>query len=101
MIPRPVERVRLDHVTAIRITVGDVVSELVADLPDRGVTTLRSLTSQLVERIEVVVYFLAVLELFKQGVIELGQEAAFGDISVTWLGGQPDTDFVSIDAYEG
>ena len=101
MTPRPVERVRLDHVTAIRITVSDVVSELVADLPDRGVTTLRSLTSQLVERIEVVVYFLAVLELFKQGVIELGQEAAFGDISVTWLGGQPDTDFVSIDAYEG
>ena len=30
--------------------------------------------------------FLAVLELFKQGLVDLDQPRAFGDIQIVWLG---------------
>ena len=41
----------------------------------------------LVERLEVIVRFLAVLELFKQGLVELDQAEPFGDIEIAWRGG--------------
>ena len=40
-----------------------------------------------IDRIDVVVRFLAVLELFKQGAVELHQKETFGDITVVWTGG--------------
>ena len=43
------------------------------------------LTAGLTERLEVIVRFLAVLELFKQGVVDLEQAASFGELQVTWL----------------
>jgi segregation and condensation protein A len=36
--------------------------------------------------LELIVRFLAVLELFKQGVVELDQAGNFGEIEITWLG---------------
>ena len=46
----------------------------------------KALTSGLGEKLDVVVRFLAVLELFKQGYVELDQLSSFGDLTVTWLG---------------
>jgi segregation and condensation protein A len=55
-----------------------------------------------VERIEVIVRFLAVLELFKQGAVELDQAERFGDIEITWTGGDHlDADELVVDVYEG
>ena len=52
--------------------------------------------------IEVVVRFLAVLELFKQGLVELEQGAAFGDITVVWMADdRVSADEIKIDIYEG
>jgi segregation and condensation protein A len=45
------------------------------------------LTSGLAERLEIVVRFLAVLELFKQGAVDLEQVESFGEITIVWLGG--------------
>ena len=74
--------------------------------PRSGRVSFRTLTEQLVERLEVVVRFLAVLELFKQGLVDLDQAAAFGDIQILWLGaeGMDDdhrADLAAIDVYEG
>ena len=84
--PRPVPRVDLDHVAPIRVSVADAVAELVDELPRVGRITFRRLTSGLIERLEVIVRFLAVLELFKQGLVDLAQADACGDIEVLWLG---------------
>ena len=54
--------------------------------PLAGTITFRELTGALVERLEVVVRFLAVLELFKQGFVDLDQPRTFGDIEIVWLG---------------
>ena len=100
--PKPVVRVDLSHVTPIKVTVAEAVEELVDELPRVGRMTFRNLTADLVDRIDVVVRFLAVLELFKQGVVELDQASAFGDITVIWTGGDSvDAESIVIDTYEG
>jgi segregation and condensation protein A len=102
--PRPVPRVDLSHVNAIRITVGDAVAELVDELPRVGRIGFRHLTAGLVDRIEVIVRFLALLELFKQGLVDLEQGDDLGDIAVAWLGGTEDelaSATTAIDDYEG
>ncbi|MGH9185470.1 MAG: segregation and condensation protein A, partial [Acidimicrobiales bacterium] len=64
--PRPKPFIDLDHVAPIRASVIDAVEELLDELPRAGRITFRELTGSLVERLDVVVRFLAVLELFKQ-----------------------------------
>lgn len=100
--PKLVSRVLLDHVAPIRVSVSDAVSELIDELPRVGRISFRRLTEGLVERLEVIVRFLALLELFKQGVVDLDQPQIFGDIDVVWLGlDGRDDDEITIDAYEG
>jgi segregation and condensation protein A len=102
LTPRPVPIVDLFHVDPIRITVGDAVAELIDELPRTGTVSFRQLTSALADRIEVIVRFLAVLELFKQGAVELEQVGRFGDITIAWIAADDfDTDEVLVDAYEG
>jgi len=80
--PKPVPVVDLFHVSAVRASVADAMEELLDELPRAGRISFRRLTSGLVERLEVIVRFLALLELFKQGVVELDQAERFGDIDI-------------------
>jgi segregation and condensation protein A len=102
--PKPVPRVDLFHVTNIKANVTDAVAELLDELPRVGRVTFRRLTASLVDRLEVVVRFLALLELFKQGLVDIEQAMAFGDIDIVWLGGEGADEgyaLASIDAYDG
>src|SRR3954454_19049092 len=107
--PKPVVRVDLDHVAPIRASVADAVVELVDELPRTGRITFRRLTGELVERLEIIVRFLAVLELYKQGFVEIDQVRSFSDITITWIGpaaGEVDRSvwmrsLAGVDAYEG
>jgi segregation and condensation protein A len=102
LTPRPVPVVDLFHVNPIKVTVADAVAELLDELPRVGRISFRRLTADLGDRIEVIVRFLAVLELFKQGVVEIDQPERFGDIEVHWAPGEGvDTDTILIDAYDG
>ena len=103
MTPKPVQRIDLFHVAPVRASVADAVAELVDELPRVGRISFRRLTSGLVERLEVIVRFLAVLELFKQGLIELDQDEQFGEIDVMWTGGLEPVaaGSIAIDDYEG
>ena len=101
--PKPVQRIDLFHVAPVRASVADAVAELLDELPRVGRISFRRLTSGLVERLEVIVRFLALLELFKQGVIELDQDKQFGEIDVLWTGGLEPVaaGSIAIDDYEG
>jgi segregation and condensation protein A len=83
--PRPVPRVDLDHVAPIRVSVYDAIEELVAALPASGSVTFRRLTAGITSAMDVIVRFLAVLELYKDGRIELEQAQTFGDLEITWV----------------
>ena len=82
----PPPRVDLGHVAMIKASVRDSVEELSAVLPATGPTTFRRLTAGIEERIEVIVRFLALLELYKDGLVELDQASMFGELRVTWTG---------------
>lgn len=100
--PRPIPRIDLDHVAPLRISVRDALDELLDELPRVGRITFRRLTASLVDRLDVIVHFLAVLELFKQGVVDLDQGERFGDIQIVWLGGEgAELDRELVDVYEG
>ena len=102
LTPRPVPTVDLFHVNPIKTTVADAVAELLDELPRAGRITFRRLTASFAERIEVIIRFLAVLELYKQGVVEIDQPERFGDFEIAWTADDDfDTAAVLIDAYEG
>jgi segregation and condensation protein A len=96
----PPPRVVLDHVAPIRVTMEDAVNDLMSRLPGAGQLTFRALTEGLTDRIEIIMRFLAVLELYKQGVIDLGQAVTFGDLEVTWVG-EADSVLAGMDSYDG
>ena len=89
LTPRPEPRIDLFHVAPIRVSVADAVAELVDELPRVGRITFARLTAALVERLDVIVRFLAVLELFKQGMVDVDQADRFGDIRIEWTGAPP------------
>ena len=102
LTPRPVPIVDLFHVDPIKITVAEAVGELIEELPRLGRISFRRLTADLADRIEVIVRFLAVLELFKQGYVQLDQPQRFGDIEVTWCSAEDvSVESILIDAYDG
>jgi segregation and condensation protein A len=84
--PRPAPRVDLDHVAPVGRSVADAVVELIDELARIGRVTFRRLTEGLAERLEVIVRFLAVLELYTRGLVDLEQAATFADLHITWLG---------------
>jgi len=102
LTPKPVPVVDLYHVSPITTTVADAVAELLDELPRAGRITFRRLTADLVDRVEVIIRFLAVLELYKQGAVEIDQPEWFGDIEVIWSAGEHfDAESILVDAYDG
>ncbi|MDQ4096806.1 MAG: segregation/condensation protein A [Actinomycetota bacterium] len=93
--PKPVPRVDLDHVAPIRVSVADAVVELTGVLPALGPVTFRRLTRGIASRLDVIVRFLAVLELYKQGRVEVDQAGSFGDLTVMWTGDGEDAAITS------
>jgi segregation and condensation protein A len=103
MTPKLVPVIDLFHVAPVRVSVADAVTELIDELPRVGRISFRRLTDGLVERLEVIVRFLALLELFKQGLVELDQSERFGDIDIIWMAenARVAVGSISIDDYEG
>jgi segregation and condensation protein A len=82
---RPAPQVDLSHVTVDTLTVSETVHELLATPADHRATSFRSLVEGCHTRIEVIVRFLALLELCKMGRVTLGQGATFGDLAIAWV----------------
>ena len=85
---RPPPTVDLSHVTPIRFTITDAMQAVEAHLAlrEQGQATFRELTADCEDRMHVVVRFLALLELYRDGKVELQQAATFGEIEVEWKG---------------
>jgi segregation and condensation protein A len=82
LTPKVVEEVETAHIAPIRASVRDAIDTVLALLPERGAMHFRELTYGVSEKLEIIVRFLAVLELFKQGVVDLEQVESFGDLMV-------------------
>ena len=84
--PKPVIVLDTSHVSPIRASVKDAIAELAETLERGSTLSFEQLCGFQTERIEVVVRFLALLELFKAGAIDLQQATRFGDITASWTG---------------
>jgi segregation and condensation protein A len=82
--PQPV--LDLSHVTPIRFTVADAIDDVRSRLGDGGEAAFRQIVADCEERMQVVVRFLALLELYREGKVEVAQAETFGELKVRWTG---------------
>ena len=83
---RPPALLDLSHVTPIRYTMAEAVEAVRGHLGRLGQARFRDLVADCDERIQIVVRFLALLELYREGQVELEQAETFGEIEVRWEG---------------
>jgi segregation and condensation protein A len=90
------EEVRTDHVAPVRASVREAIETVLALLPTSGSVNFRDLVCGTDERLEIVVRFLACLELYKQGLVDLEQATTFGALMVRplALGERADVDLI-------
>jgi segregation and condensation protein A len=82
----PVRDLDLSHVTPIKLTLDEGLRAVREHLALKQNARFRELLVDCEQRIEVVVRFLALLELYREGKVELSQADVFGDIEVRWQG---------------
>jgi segregation and condensation protein A len=85
---RPPPSIDLSHVTPIRYTVAEAIAaveERITALDGRS-ASFRQIVADCEDRIHIVVRFLALLELYRDGRIGLQQAATFGEIEIEWMG---------------
>ncbi|HEY3208877.1 MAG TPA: ScpA family protein [Actinomycetota bacterium] len=82
----PARDLDLSHVTPIRLSLAEGLRAVQEHLAVKQNARFRDLLEDCEERIEVVVRFLALLELYREGKVELSQANVFGDIEVRWQG---------------
>ena len=122
LVPDPLERVRPDalraaalrvlaakpdvvvdteHIAPVRASVRDAVETVLRLLPESEPMSFRAIVAAVDSRLELVVRFLAVLELYKQGIVDLLQFDSFGDLLVRRLQeGETVLDAASLDDWD-
>jgi segregation and condensation protein A len=86
MQPRPVPTVGVDHVHAPAVSVREQAVIVAERVRASGVSTFRALTDDAGATIVVVARFLALLELYREGVVAFDQVAPLGELHVRWVG---------------
>jgi segregation and condensation protein A len=81
----PAVVVDTEHIAPVRASVRDAVDTVLRLLPESEPMSFRVLAAGVPSRLEFVVRFLAVLELYKQGVVDLSQFTNFGELLVRRL----------------
>ncbi len=84
LAPKPQPVLDTSHVTPITASVKEAISDIASALQLAGPVAFSDLCAARMERIDVVVRFLALLELFKAGAVELSQDDRFGEIKASW-----------------
>jgi segregation and condensation protein A len=86
IVLRPPPLLDLGHVTPIRYTMAEALDAVRSRLGELGQASFRDLVADCEERIQVVVRFLALLDLYREGKVDLAQAQTFGEIVVSWEG---------------
>lgn len=84
LAPKPEVVVDTSHVTPILVSVGQMVDLLAEQIQGKRSTSFTELCRGLSQRIEVIVRFLALLELYKSQSVDLEQPDPFDEIVVRW-----------------
>lgn len=92
LAPKARAPVDTSFIAPIRVSVREMIGLLSEQVRSRGTASFRELCRQATARIEVIVRFLALLELFRTEAVDLDQPKPFDDIIIRWrrpnVGGQ-------------
>jgi segregation and condensation protein A len=84
--PKVIPKVGLDHIHRPLVSVAEEAVRIVDELRRTGRSTFRHLISDASSTLVVVARFLALLELYREGVVRFEQVIALGEIAITWIG---------------
>lgn len=97
LAPRPAApTIGLGHIHAPAVSVRDQAVVVTGRLRESGTMTFRALAGDAPDTMTRVARFLALLELFREGVVSFDQMTPLGDLSIRWTG--PDDAEVEISA---
>lgn len=100
MTPKAPEEVAISHLHLQRVSVREQAGIIVDRLRKHRISTFRALVSDADSTLIVVGRFLALLELYRDGVILFDQLTPLGDLTIRWVG--PDEgELREIDEFEG
>ncbi len=89
LAPRPASLLDMSYVALAGPSVKDAILELAGRLDGGGPASFDELCGRGTSRVAIVVRFLALLELFKAGAVDITQTHSFGDIVAVWTGEIP------------
>jgi segregation and condensation protein A len=86
LTPRPVPMVSVAHLHAPQVSVREQAAILVTALQRSRSSTFRALTADCEGTLVVVARFLALLELYREGVVMFDQVTPLGELHIRWTG---------------
>ncbi|MEV6490506.1 segregation/condensation protein A [Actinoplanes sp. NPDC051633] len=98
--PGPPE-VSIAHIHQVRVSVREHATLLRDRLRRAGSATFSLLVADCENTLEVVARFLALLELYREGLVEFEQPVSLDELTVRWVGGEAADAELDIDDYEG
>ncbi|WP_308167838.1 segregation and condensation protein A [Catellatospora tritici] len=99
--PKVVPTVSVAHIHQIRVSVREHAEILRNRIFELGKATFRELTAECENTLEIVARFLALLELYREGLIAFDQETALGELTVSWIGGEAVDVELAVEEYDG
>ena len=101
MSPKPVPEVSIAHVHMVRVSVREHAGIIADRLRRAGIATFSLLCADCEMTLEVVARFLALLELYRQGLVAFVQEQALEELTVRWTGPVDGEAELTVDEYAG
>jgi segregation and condensation protein A len=101
LTPKPPRVVNIEHLHEVRVSVREHAALLRDRLVRRRAATFRALCADCQNTLEVVARFLALLELFREGLVAFDQVQALGELTVRWSGGENIPLELRVDEYIG
>ncbi len=103
LAPKPVQELSLSHLHAPTVSVREQAAVVVDRLRRQRTMTFRALSGDAPDTLTTVARFLALLELFREGLVSFDQVTPLGELTVRWTGGADgEVDLVdTVDEFEG
>ncbi|MDR7326153.1 MULTISPECIES: segregation and condensation protein A [Catenuloplanes] len=98
--PKVPPTVAVHHIHQVRVSVREHADMVQNMLRRVGIATFDVLCADCENTLEMVARFLALLELYREGLVEFAQPESLGVLTVKWTGGDSDVD-LEVDDYEG
>jgi segregation and condensation protein A len=98
--PKPPPVVSIDHVHLVRVSVREHAAILRDKLLRARLATFRGLCADCQSTLEVVARFLALLDLYREGLVGFDQVQALGELTVRWTGADDAGVTIEVEEYE-